>query len=214
MSWTLRSRERKAIPPSLQSPPKSLVLVFLPVPLLSILWGENQFFRESLASTQKEWYRVAGYQYIPKYLLFNLKNHFFIRVSMTPFLFHSLFTQNPKNLGVQLHLQSPYYYVCVCVCVCVSRSVVSNSLQPHGLKPTRSSCPWDSPGKNTGVGCHALLQGIFPTQGLNLGLPHCRRILYHLSLQGSPVSISKYILIWALWIYLKAPVTWETVWVA
>ena len=47
-------------------------------------------------------------------------------------------------------------------------------------------CPWDSPGKNTAVGCHALLQGIFPTQGSNLGLPHYRRILYHLSYQESP----------------------------
>ena len=44
----------------------------------------------------------------------------------------------------------------------------------------------DSPGKNTGVGCHALLQGIFPTQGSNPGLPHCRWILYQLSHQGSP----------------------------
>ena len=44
----------------------------------------------------------------------------------------------------------------------------------------------ESPGKNTGVGCHAVLQGIFPTQVLNLGLPHCRQILYHLSHQGSP----------------------------
>ena len=43
----------------------------------------------------------------------------------------------------------------------------------------------DSPGKNTGVGCHSLLQGIFPTQGLNPGLLHCQRILYHLSYQGS-----------------------------
>ena len=42
------------------------------------------------------------------------------------------------------------------------------------------------PGKNTEVGCHALLQGIFPTQGSNLGLLHCRQILYHLSHQGSP----------------------------
>ena len=42
-------------------------------------------------------------------------------------------------------------------------------------------CPWNSPGKNTGVGCHALLQGIFPTQGWNSGLPHCRQILYQLS---------------------------------
>ena len=47
-----------------------------------------------------------------------------------------------------------------------------------GLQRT---CPWDSPGKNTGVGCHALLQGIFPTQGSNPGLPHSRRILYQLS---------------------------------
>ena len=43
-----------------------------------------------------------------------------------------------------------------------------------------------STGKNTGLGCHALLQGIFPTQGLNPGLPHCRQILYHLSHRGSP----------------------------
>ena len=49
-----------------------------------------------------------------------------------------------------------------------------------------SSVHGDSPGKNTVVGCHALLQGIFPTQGSNLGLLHCRRILYHLSHQGSP----------------------------
>ena len=44
----------------------------------------------------------------------------------------------------------------------------------------------DSSGKNTGVGCHAFLQGIFPTQGLNPGPLHCRQILYHLSHQGSP----------------------------
>ena len=48
-----------------------------------------------------------------------------------------------------------------------------------------SSIHGDSPGKNTGVGCHAHLQGIFPTRGSNQGLPHCRRILYHLSHQGS-----------------------------
>ena len=45
-------------------------------------------------------------------------------------------------------------------------------------------CPWSSSGKNTGVGCHALLQEIFPTQGSNLGLLHCRQILYLLSQQG------------------------------
>ena len=45
-------------------------------------------------------------------------------------------------------------------------------------------CPWNSPSRNTGVGCHALLQGIFPTQGSNVGLQRCRQILYHLSHQG------------------------------
>ena len=54
----------------------------------------------------------------------------------------------------------------------LSCSVMSNSLQPPGLQPARLLCPWDSPGKNTGVGCHFLLQGIFPTQGLNLCLLH------------------------------------------
>ena len=49
-----------------------------------------------------------------------------------------------------------------------------------------SSVHGDSPGKNTGVACSALRQGIFPTQGLNPGLLHCRQILYHLSHQGSP----------------------------
>ena len=47
-------------------------------------------------------------------------------------------------------------------------------------------CPWNSPGKSTGVDCHFLVQGIFPTQGSNLGLLHCRRIPYCLSHQGSP----------------------------
>ena len=58
-----------------------------------------------------------------------------------------------------------------------SRSVVSDSFWPHGLYPTRLLCPWDSPGKNTGAGYHFLLQGIFPTQGSNPGLPHWRQTL-------------------------------------
>ena len=49
---------------------------------------------------------------------------------------------------------------------------MSNSLWPHGLQPTRLLCPWDVPGKNTGVGCHFLLQGILPTQGSNPHLLH------------------------------------------
>ena len=58
---------------------------------------------------------------------------------------------------------------------------MSDSLRPHGLYSS-----WNSPDQNTGVGSLSLLQGIFPTQGLNPGLLHCRRILYQLSHKGSP----------------------------
>ena len=62
-----------------------------------------------------------------------------------------------------------------------NHSVESDSLQPHGLYS-----PWNSPGQNTGVHNHSFLQGIFPTQGSNPGLLHCKWILYQLSYQGSP----------------------------
>ena len=62
-----------------------------------------------------------------------------------------------------------------------SCSVVSDSLWPYGVKPTRLLCPWVFPGKNTEVGCHFLLQGIFPTQGSNSVLPHCGQNLHRLS---------------------------------
>ena len=63
-----------------------------------------------------------------------------------------------------------------------SHSVVSNCCN-YGLQPARLLCPWDFPGKNTEVGCHFLLQGNFPTQGLKLGVLPCRQILYNLSRQ-------------------------------
>ena len=75
----------------------------------------------------------------------------------------------------------------------VSPAVTSNFLWPHGLQPDSLLCPWNSPGKNTGVGCHSLFQGIFPTQGSNLGLLHCRQILYHLSCQGGPRGQSRWL---------------------
>ena len=58
----------------------------------------------------------------------------------------------------------------------------SHSLMSDSLRLQYS--PWSSPGQNTGLGSLSLLQGIFPTQGLNPGLPHCRRILYQLSHKG------------------------------
>ena len=68
-------------------------------------------------------------------------------------------------------------------------SVVSNSLLPHGLQPARLLCLRDSAGKNTGVGCHTLLQGIFPTQGSNLCLSHLR------PLAGRSTSVTREALI-------------------
>ena len=65
-----------------------------------------------------------------------------------------------------------------------SHSVMSDSL------PTRLLRPWGFPGNSTGVGCHFLFQGIFPTQGSNPGLLHCRQTLCHLSHQGSQSSMS------------------------
>ena len=62
-----------------------------------------------------------------------------------------------------------------------SHSVVSDSLRPHGLYS-----PWNSLGYNIGMGSLSLLQRIFPTQGMNPGLPHCRQVLYQLSHKGSP----------------------------
>ena len=72
-----------------------------------------------------------------------------------------------------------------------NHSVVSNSLRPPGLYS-----PWNSPGQNTGVGSLSLLQGIFPTQGSNPGLLHCRWILYQLSHKGSP-----WILEWVAYLF-------------
>ena len=76
--------------------------------------------------------------------------------------------------------------MCLCECVCCCAQLCLTLCNPMDYSPQGSSVHGDSPGKNTAVGCHALLQGIFPTQGLNQGLLHCRWILYQLSYQGSP----------------------------
>ena len=73
-------------------------------------------------------------------------------------------------------------FICMCVCVCVCVHLVTQlRLTLYNLmdcSPPGSSVHGDSPDKNTRVGCHALLQGIFPTQGSNPGLLHCRQIVY------------------------------------
>ena len=77
----------------------------------------------------------------------------------------------------------------LCVCVLVVHSCLT--LFDPWTVASQALCAWDSPGKNTGVGYHSILQGIFPTQGSNPDLLHCRQILYHLSHKGSLVVSHK-----------------------
>ena len=73
------------------------------------------------------------------------------------------------------------------MCLSVRHSVTSDSLRLHGPWPVKAPLSVGVlQGKNTGIGCHSLLQEIFPTQGLNPGLLHCSWVLYYLSHQGSP----------------------------
>ena len=79
-----------------------------------------------------------------------------------------------RNFLILNSLRIKYLFVCV-----LSGAVKSDSLQHYRLQPVRLLCPQNSQCKNTGVGSHSLLQGIFPTQGLSPGLLHCRWILQH-----------------------------------
>ena len=72
--------------------------------------------------------------------------------------------------------------------VCLVTQSCLTLCDPVDCSPPGFSVHGDSPGKNTGVGGHVLLQGIFPTQGLSPGLLHCRQILYCLNHQGSPIN--------------------------
>ena len=89
-----------------------------------------------------------------------------------------------KNLIIWLKQDSKWSFFCKVShhqSESESCSVVSNPLRPHRLYRS-----WNSLGQNTGVGSLSLLQGIFPTQGSNPGLPHCRWILYQMSYKGNP----------------------------
>ena len=129
--------------------------------------------------------------------LYNPTNvdHFFSRSSacsksilyIWKFLVHELLKPSMKDFE---HNLTRIWNKCNSICVWVCAKLLQLCLtlcDPIDSSPLASSVRRYSPGKNTGVGCHALLQGIFPSQGSNPGLPHCRQILYRLSHQGSPV---------------------------
>ena len=83
------------------------------------------------------------------------------------------------------------FFITICILCCAVLYLVAQLCltlsDPMDCSPPGCSVHLDSPDKNTGVGCHALLQRIFPIQGLNPGLLHCRQILYHLNHQESPL---------------------------
>ena len=82
----------------------------------------------------------------------------------------------------------PKFLLYPSVCACEVTSVVSKFLRPHGLQPARFLCPWDSPGKNTRVGCYALLQRLFPTQvAMSLSLLHWESSSLPLVPPGKPL---------------------------
>ena len=106
-----------------------------------------------------------------------------------------------SSLVVYLALCSSlsFWHLCwrkhCCWCCLLAKSCLT-LLQPHGLYPNRLLCPWDFPGKNFGVVCHFLFQGIFLIQGSDLRLSHCKRNLYHWATREAheeSIKIPKYI---------------------
>ena len=93
------------------------------------------------------------------------------------------------------HFLLTFLFIPAMYLLSVSRSAVSDSLWAHWLRLTRFLCPWDSPGKNTGVGCHSLLQEIFPTQGSNPGIEPGSPTLWADSLPSKPPRKSLFFLV-------------------
>ena len=106
-------------------------------------------------------------------------------ITLSDFFNHLIYHQNNTTEWI-LTLVLILGTMKLTVPLCLAAQSCLTLWDPIGCSPPDSSVYQDSPGKNTGMGCQALFQGIFPTQELNPDLPHCRRILYCLSHQGSP----------------------------
>ena len=118
-------------------------------------------------------------------------------ISLHSLIFYNIFYWNIADLQYCVSFRcTEHQFSYIYVYVCSVTSVVSNSLWSYRLQPTRLLCPWEFQGKNTGVGCHTLLQGIFLTQGSNwhfLPLLHCRQILSHWAMGEAHVCVWGYI---------------------
>ena len=84
--------------------------------------------------------------------------HLFLRIFTLPSLYMCLCVQDTSHSGLKSTLMTSLELGSLCCCCCKVASVVSDSVRPHRRQPTRLPRPWDSPGKNSGVGCHFLLQ--------------------------------------------------------
>ena len=137
----------------------------------------------ALLSSQKHTFTVKkieaqrGEEICPRPQSFKGKAGIWTQVFQSPCL--SPFCTGPPDAA--LNTREMIYNKCYCLVAQLCLTLCS----PMDCNLPGCSVHGDSPGKNTGVGCHALLQGIFLTQGSNLGLLHCSCILYHLSHQGS-----------------------------
>ena len=121
-------------------------------------------FGSWISSTHLEWVPSFLPTFLPSFLLF-----FSLVIITCPY----------QTLRIIQSFNSSVY--CLVAWSCPTLCNLMDCILPD------SSVHGDSPGKNTGVGCHAFLQGVFPTQVSNPGLPHCRQILYYLSHRGSPI---------------------------
>ena len=153
------------------------------------------------------WYSILPFQKIKCYIKMNIisshiPNH--STYSVSPYILVILFWCCKFFEGLLYSIMSSVkgkccYLSCYCsihapwiflsdilLCCGLVAQLCLTLCDPMDCGPPGSSVHRDSPGKNIGMGCHALLQGIFPTQGLNPGLLHCRQILYCLSHQGNP----------------------------
>ena len=119
------------------------------------------------------------------------------------------FSSTTKQVSLVFHLDSFFsvtmMYISLVKSESVSCSVLSDSLRSH--EPSRLLCPWNFLGKNNGVGSHSILQGMFPTQELNLGLLHYRQILYHLSHQGNPLKPGIHLILYQILSLLPQKIT-------
>ena len=104
---------------------------------------------------------------------------------------------NELNWTMCVHGWIMFFAEIHCCCCCYLVTQLCLTLRPHGLSPTRLLCLSNSPGENTVVGCHALLQGIFPIQGLNPGLLLCRQILYHWATREAHINTLQILLLFS-----------------